>query len=271
MEQTNGSDSNGFTDWWNIYPNQQDNHSACVGVTGCGFGSAISSSFENGFHVYRVEVIVGSKIYYSVDGHEVATHPNNEPSGATFRAVMNTAVGGNGAKHNPNNNGPQDHLVDYIRTYTLGGIISGALYTMRNRHSGMAVDSGNNPVNGSQIHQWPSVDNGNQKWYLTSAGGGWYQIKNGGAPGQCLDNTGSTAAGAVMSTWSCASVGGNNNQTWYFNNTYRGYNQISAKTSNYCLDDANSSTSAGTNIQQYGSNGVCSGGDNENWDVIQVN
>jgi hypothetical protein len=270
MEQTNGSDSNGFTDWWSTFPNQKEDHSACVGVTGCGFGSAISSSFENGFHTYRVEVIYGGSIYYSVDGHEASVHPNNEPSSATMRAVMNTAVGGNGANHNPNNNGPNDQLVDYIRVYTLGGIRSGSTYVMRNKHSGMALDSGNNPVNGSQMHQWPPADNGNQKWILTSIGSGWYQVKNAGTPAECLDNTGSTSPGTIMSVWSCAALGSNQNQNWYFNNTSRGYNQISAQKSNYCLDDQSGSTSAGGAIQQYGASGKCTGGDNQNWDVSQA-
>lgn len=272
MEMTNGSDSNGFTDWWNTSPNQQDTHTSCQGVSGCGYGSALSSTFENGYHTYRVEVIAGGSIYYSVDGYEVSVHPNNEPTGATVRAVMNTAVGGNGAGNQnvSSNNGTQNQYVDYIRVYQLGPIQSGSIYVLRNKTSGMAFDSGNSPGNGSQMGQWPPADNGNQKWTLTATSNpGWYQVKNVGNSAVCLDNGGSDTNGAIMTTWACAGIGSNTNQNWYFYNDTRGDNQISNQTSNACLDDTNSSTTAGSKIQQWGVGG-CPGGNNEQWDVSEA-
>jgi hypothetical protein len=242
-------------------------------VSGCGYGSALSSTFENGYHTYRVEVIAGGSIYFSVDGYEVSVHPNNEPTYATVRAVMNTAVGGNGAGNQnvSSNNGTQNQYVDYIRVYQLGPIQSGSMYVLRNKTSGMAFDSGNNPGNGSKMTQWPPADNGNQKWTITAIpnNAGWYQVQNVGNSSMCLDNGGSNTNGSIMTTWSCAGIGSNTNQNWYFYNDTRGDNQISNQTSGACLDDTNTSTTAGSQIQQWGVGG-CPGGNNQNWDVSEA-
>jgi Ricin-type beta-trefoil lectin domain-like len=262
MEQVNYSNNNGFTDWWNVYPNQQSAHSSCQGPSGCAPPQQISSSFGNGFHVFRVEWGVSGQIVYSVDGYVSASHNDNTPG--PMRIAINTAIGG-GLPGGANGSGwPVYQYVDYVRVYQQGGINTGAHYKLVNRNSGKLLDDALPTGPGTVTHQWDGIDATQQRWQFNSAGGGWYQLQNVHDGAYCLNQQGSTSDGGLINTWNCVS---SSNLNWGFSDQGNGWNHVYSQTdSNECLDNSGS-WSNGQQLKQW----TCQGGNqNQMWEVIQV-
>ena len=261
MEMIDTYDNNGFTDWWNVTPDQEDDRTSCQSPAGCSPPSQISATFAQNYHTFRVEWF-SDVINYMVDGYVTSTHTNQTEG--TMRVVMNSAIGGGSTGGaNASSVWPQYQNVDYVRIYQLGGVLSGASYRFSNRASGKVLDDDGGGY-GAQQWQWDNWDAPNQHWQFNDEGENWFQAKNV-RDGTCLDDTnGSTAAGNIMQTYGC---GGNSNQSWWpFDPGGRGWNQLSVETSNLCLDDTNGSWSNGNTLQQW----TCTGDANQSWEIVQV-
>jgi alpha-L-fucosidase len=58
----------------------------------------------------------------------------------------------------------------------------GTVYRLVARHSGKVADvEGARTANGTNVDQWPWLNQANQKWAFTSTGDGYYKIKGVGS------------------------------------------------------------------------------------------
>ncbi|WP_179282949.1 MULTISPECIES: RICIN domain-containing protein [Paenibacillus] len=143
-------------------------------------------------------------------------------------------------------------------------VISGAIYKLINRNSGLALDvNGASTAGGATIIQWNDNGAANQQWKLESAGNGYYKIRNVGS-GLLLDvNQSSTQGGAALIQWQ---DNGGNNQQWLPVDV-GGYLVLVNRNSGLTVDINQSSTTAGASTIQWADNG----GANQQWSLVKVN
>jgi glucosylceramidase len=125
-----------------------------------------------------------------------------------------------------------------------GGIANGT-YKIIARHSAKAVDA-SGTGDGANVHQWTYVGGNNQKWTVTSLGGGQYQIQNVAANKTLDVSNAGTANGTNVQIWTWANV---NQQKWTITPTDSGYYRISpVHAPSMALDVSGPSTADGANI-----------------------
>ena len=149
---------------------------------------------------------------------------------------------------------------------------SGSTYTLANGKSGdlLDVESGSTST-GALIDQWPSNGGTNQEWKLSKVAGTsdvftLTSVKSG----LCLDVPGQSATeGVQLDQWTC---NGGTNQEWaldpvgsYATSGDADY-QLTNLESGYTVEDENNSTTEGTAIDQWPSNG----GSNQDWTLSSV-
>lgn len=126
-------------------------------------------------------------------------------------------------------------------------------------------------ANGAAIDQWPSTGGTNQEWTLHQvAGTGDVFTLTSVNSGLCLDVPNNSAAeGLQLDQWTC---NGGSNQEWaldpvgsYSASGDRVY-QLTNLESGYTLEDENNSTTEGSPIDQWPSNG----GSNQDWTVSEA-
>ncbi len=151
---------------------------------------------------------------------------------------------------------------------------SGGSYTIVNALSGKALDDTNaSYANGNQMQQWDRNGGAQQNWIITAQGGGAYTVVNQ-LSGKALDDTDLSYAngkivqqydsnGGAQQKWIFVPAGTCNGYPFQVGAAYTIVNQLSS----LALDDTNSSTSAGTQIQQWN----CNGGAQQNWVLSPVN
>jgi Glycosyl hydrolases family 43/Ricin-type beta-trefoil lectin domain-like len=149
---------------------------------------------------------------------------------------------------------------------------SGSAYTLANGKSGDLLDVENaSTANGALIDQWPSTGAANQQWTLKQvAGTSDVFTLTSVHSGLCLDVPGKSAAeGVQLDQWTC---NGGTNQEWaldpvgsYATSGDADY-QLTSLESGYTIEDENNSTTEGTSIDQWASNG----GVNQDWMLNSV-
>lgn len=113
--------------------------------------------------------------------------------------------------------------------------------------------SGLNAWNGDQIHQVPCAPYDasyfwTTKWITDASGAHWFQIKNVGVPGMCLDLTnGNTADRTPLQVWACNST--STTMQWTYNPN--GDTRFINRRSNKCMDVTNGESFPGNLIQSY--------------------
>ncbi len=132
--------------------------------------------------------------------------------------------------------------------YLTGTTISGT-FKMLARHSGKALDVYQKSVaNGGNIVQWTYNGGNNQKWVVSSVGGGYYKIINLNS-GLALDvAAGSLADGGNVIQYA---YNGGTNQQWAINDLGNGYYSIINRKSGKALDIDGGSTADGANAWQW--------------------
>ncbi|NNN30775.1 alpha-L-fucosidase [Streptomyces sp. S3(2020)] len=123
------------------------------------------------------------------------------------------------------------------------------VYRIVNRGSGEVADVYNfGTANGTNIQQWPWLNNTAQKWTFTSTGDGYYKIKNVNS-GKLMEVAGlSRADSGDVSIWSDANVP---QQHWAVTPTGDGYYYLTNRLSGLALNVAGGSTADGANVDQY--------------------
>jgi hypothetical protein len=149
---------------------------------------------------------------------------------------------------------------------------SGSTYTLANGKSGDLLDVENGSTStGALIDQWPSNGGTNQEWTLNKVAGTsdvftLTSVKSG----LCLDVPGQSATeGVQLEQWTC---NGGTNQEWaldpvgsYATSGDADY-QLTNLESGYTVEDENNSTTEGSAIDQWPSNG----GSNQDWTLSSV-
>ncbi|HTJ72354.1 MAG TPA: RICIN domain-containing protein [Actinospica sp.] len=144
---------------------------------------------------------------------------------------------------------------------------SGSTYTLKNGKSSYLMDvSGGSTANGGKIIQWASNGGSNQKWTLKQVSGtsDVFTVVSVNS-GLCLEvPSSSTTEGVQLDQWTC---NGGTNQEWAFDpvGSYAtsgdAVYQLTPLNSGYTAEDENNSTTEGSAIDQWATNG----GSNQQW------
>ncbi|GAB3963255.1 hypothetical protein GCM10029978_020490 [Actinoallomurus acanthiterrae] len=142
---------------------------------------------------------------------------------------------------------------------------SGTVYTLTNAKSGMLMDVKYGTTNpGQPIVQWPSRNTANQEWALTQTSTGAYTVKSANS-GLCLDTPdrqNSTPPVQLVQN-ACNGAAG---QQWNIRPVGDGTYTLANAANGLLADDALSSTTQGTPIVQWKSNG----GANQHWTLTPL-
>ena len=124
----------------------------------------------------------------------------------------------------------------------------GTVYRIVNRKSGKVADVFDfGTANGTNIQQWPWLDNTAQKWTFASTGDGYYEIKNVNS-GKLMEVAGlSRVNGGNVSIWADANAP---QQHWAVTPTGDGYYYLINRFSGLSLNVDSGSTADGANIDQ---------------------
>ncbi|MDQ1017584.1 RICIN domain-containing protein [Streptomyces afghaniensis] len=124
----------------------------------------------------------------------------------------------------------------------------GTVYRLVARHSGKVADvEGARTANGTNVDQWPWLNQANQKWTFTSTGDGYYKIKGVGS-GKLLEVAGlSRADGGNVGIWADANAP---QQHWAVTPTGDGSYFLVNRYSGLCLGVDEGSTADGANVEQ---------------------
>ena len=120
--------------------------------------------------------------------------------------------------------------------------VANGTYTFTNRNSNLVLDDTYAAGAGTQLEQWTSYGNANQRWTVTSVGGGYYKIicnQNGLAVDVSGSST-SQGAAVVLEPYT-----GIDSQLWQFVATDSGYYRVVNKHSGMSLNISGASTSPG--------------------------
>ncbi|HEV2637971.1 MAG TPA: RICIN domain-containing protein [Actinocrinis sp.] len=134
-----------------------------------------------------------------------------------------------------------------------GTINSANWYEVKNADSGLCVEpAGAGTANGTALQQEPCADTANFLWQFQSNGNGTYHVANQAASAEVWDVTGGTGAtgnGTAVQIWAST---GSSNQQWAAKSVANGNFEFAAQNSGTeCLDVTNTSTTAGTALQQW--------------------
>ncbi|WP_086563944.1 alpha-L-fucosidase [Streptomyces africanus] len=139
---------------------------------------------------------------------------------------------------------------------------NGTVYRLVARHSGKVADvESARTANGTNVDQWPWLNQANQKWTFTSTGDGYYKIKGVGS-GKLLEVAGlSREDGGNVGIWADARVP---QQHWAVTPTGDGHYFLINRYSGLSLSVDEGSTADGANIEQqpYASQG------RQQWQII---
>ena len=163
----------------------------------------------------------------------------------------------------------------FTNIYGVGVTVPAVVTSLNGKHpykiinavnSGYAVDvAGSSTANGAVVDQWVYNAGNNQRWTFSNTGNGFYTVKNVNS-GLMLEVAGaSTSAGALIDQWA---ANGGLNQLWViqFDNpadSSGSYDLFSANTGGNMLEVPGSSTTQGTQLDQYGWND----GPNQFWNI----
>lgn len=146
------------------------------------------------------------------------------------------------------------------------GIVSGATYQLVSgvNNSSVLDVNGSDSVNGTLVQLWQNNGTINQKWVVTSIGGGYYTLQPLNASSSLLDvNGGGTANGTQVQIWQAT---GGTNQEWLITSIGNGYYTLAPGNAPGSLLDVNGGgTGNGTKVQIWQSNG----GSNQKWQLVK--
>ncbi len=135
------------------------------------------------------------------------------------------------------------------------GLVSGGIYTFVSEHNGLAMDSGDSTVAGSNVIQWPInlPETTTQQWKITSVSGNTYTLVNQ-QNGYSLSTANSTTSGAGL----IQSPGTQTDKDWTITSTGGGFYKVISAQSALALDDDNipaGTQSTNTQVVQFTPNG----------------
>ncbi len=129
--------------------------------------------------------------------------------------------------------------------------------------SGFTLDvAGNATINGSNVQIYKKNGSLAQKFYVESAGNGWYVISNA-YPKRCLDVSGASAKSRT--NVQLYRYNGTDAQLWRFYSAGNGYYTVMNKLGT-CLDVDGRSAKNGTNVQAYEKNNT----DAQKWKLVKT-
>lgn len=150
----------------------------------------------------------------------------------------------------------------FASTAAQAQIVSGAIYNLICKTSGLALDNEGSTAVGNDVWQWtPIAGNTNQQWQINILGNGMYNLICMTSD-MALDNGGSTSNGAPATQYTAES--GNTNQEWTITSVGGGYYQLVCASSGDALDNSGSTSNGGTVWQWV----PISGNTNQMWQIV---
>lgn len=136
-----------------------------------------------------------------------------------------------------------------------GGIESGATYSIISalNNSSVLDVAGAGTADGTKVHLWANFGNNNQKWKVTSVGGGYYKLQPQHAPSKSLDvNGGGSANGTQVQIWA---ENTSSAQKWRISSVGNGYYTLVPECApSSQLDINGGATTDGTKVQIWNTN-----------------
>lgn len=140
---------------------------------------------------------------------------------------------------------------------------SGTVYTLTNAASGMLMDVNYaSTARGAPVIQWPSRKQANQRWSLTQTSSGAYTVMSANS-GLCLDTPPQNATPPQLVQNTC---NGSGSQQWKIQPVGDGTYTLANAANGLLADNAKSSTTEGTEIIQWPSNGRA----NQHWTLTPL-
>ncbi|MFL5997533.1 MAG: alpha-L-fucosidase [Streptomyces sp.] len=138
------------------------------------------------------------------------------------------------------------------------------VYKLVNRHSGEVADVYSfGTANGTNIQQWPWLNNTAQKWTFVSTGDGYFKVRNVNS-GKLMEVAGlSRVDGGNVAIWADANVP---QQHWALTPTGDGYYVLTNRLSGLSLNVDGASTADGANVNQY----TYTNTSQEQWQIVSV-
>jgi hypothetical protein len=144
-------------------------------------------------------------------------------------------------------------------------IVSGSVYTLVSKTSGLPIDNGGSTTAETALEQnTATVGNTNQQWRIDSLGGGKYQVICLSS-GMALDTNGSIVSGTVVVQNVIPSTT-NANQQWEINSEGSGYYQLISASGGMALDSGGSTVAGGSVLQATSASGDA----NQMWQIVPV-
>ena len=146
------------------------------------------------------------------------------------------------------------------------GIVSGATYQLISgvNNSSVLDVNGSYTTDGTVAQLWTNHNGNNQKWKVTSIGGGYYTLQPLNAPSSVLAVSGTgTADGTQVQIWTS---NGGNNQKWFLTDIGNGYYTLTPGNAPISRLDVNDGgTADGTKVQIK----TINGGNNQKWKFVK--
>jgi hypothetical protein len=171
---------------------------------------------------------------------------------STVTATVQLAAGQQTLTVNQDNGGWN---LNYL-SFAGAGLSTSAWYEVKNANSGLCASAaGGATANGTPVQQLACTGATSQLWQFVPAATGYYEVLNDNAQtaGESWNITGgvsATASGDLLQTWNYGGPG-NTNALFALNQQAGGSYTLVADNSGLCIDTPGSSTTSGTQLQQY--------------------
>lgn len=242
------------------------NHMNDTAISGFNYGVDYWNWHTYGLEWYpdRLDVTLDGVRYFSYqnDGTGFGSWPFDQ----RFHLMLNVAVGGWGGTPNLTS---ETMEIDWVRAQEYTGepdiyVHPNAWYRIVNRNSNKSLDiEGPSTSDGTNIHQWASLDQQSQHWKFVPSGSGSFRI---------ISRYSNKAIDVTAASWDNGvniqlyTQNGTHAQDWWLQETDSGYYKILNRETGKVLDIAEYSYQNGGNLQQW------SFGDssNQEWRIEEV-
>ena len=212
----------------------------------------------------RLDVTLDGVRYFSYrnDGSGFGSWPFDQ----RFHLMLNVAVGGWGGTPNFTS---ETMEIDWVRAQDYTGepdiyVHPNAWYRIVNRNSNKSLDiEGPSASDGTNIHQWTSIDQLSQQWKFIPSGSGSFRI---------ISRHNNKAIDVTAASWENGaniqlySQNGTHAQDWWLQQTDSGYYKIVSRETGKVLDISEYSTQNGGNLQQWS----FTDSSNQEWRIEEV-
>jgi hypothetical protein len=225
---------------------------APAGLTAYSAGGGVGLTWPavSGATSYNVERAIGGGPFTTLfcgQGRAIPSFTDLTAGNVTTYYYVVTAVNANGQS-------PQSNMVSGR------GFPAPGNYSLKNRSSGLMLDSLGSITDGTSCAQWAADTSPNQQWLVSYSGTNVVNLECGTGE-MYLDGLDHTASGSFVGLWPYS---GSTNQSWTIIDVGGGYYKLQNMTTGLCVDVGAGPWANGTPVQQWPSDGSY----NQQWQLV---